>query len=141
MTVLDCVRCGYPHENGDWKYRTWETEAGSVTGWGCVEMGVIKYPEFVPKSVKEDRVKYAGDMVQSHRGGQFSREYAELYPERTKQMLKDGALSIKDVEKSSYVWGKDMKGWDTNKKSDVSAVVGAHKKATKTGKMIHSVKK
>ena len=99
------------------------------------------YPEFVPKSVKEDRVKYAGDMVQSHRGGQFSREYAELYPERTKQMLKDGALSTKDVEKSSYVWGKDMKGWDTNKKSTASAIVGEHKKATKSGKMIHSVKK
>lgn len=71
----------------------------------------VPYPEFIPSSIKEDRKKYFKTLIQPHRGGENSREYAEAYPEKAKQMWGE-----EGVKKSKYVW-KDLSGWDHRNKS------------------------
>jgi hypothetical protein len=117
MKVFFCVIHQKHHSNeGGWRYREWETEAGRVMGWGCAN---VSYPEFIPQRVKDERVEYANDMLQSHRGGELSREYVEAYPERTKAMIKDGAITKEEVKKAKYVW-KEVKG--VKKKVDASMI-------------------
>lgn len=101
-----------------WKYKQWNTENGSVYGWGCAD---VRYPEFVPQKVHEERVTYANDQIQSHRGGELSREFLEAHPQRAKQMLKDGVITKEDVKKSKNVWGRDIPGM--TKKVDAEALI------------------
>ena len=79
-------------------------------------------PEFVPDSLLKERERFAPDMVQSHRQGELSREYVEVYPEKVASMMKDGVLSRDEVKNSKYVWGKDIKGWRSGRKADASDV-------------------
>lgn len=114
-----CVRHGRKHisESG-WRYTKWDTENGIVEGWGCAN---VSYPEFVPNSLKEERVKFANDMLQSHRGGVLSREFLEAHPQRAKQMLKDGAITKEEVKNAKYVWNKDVPG--VKKKVDAESLL------------------
>lgn len=86
------------------------------------DISFAKYPEFVPNSIREEREKFAPDMVQSHRQGELSREYVEIYPEKVASMMKDGVLSRDEVKNSRYVWNNDIKGWRSGKKADASDV-------------------
>ena len=90
-------------------------------GWECSDSH-IPYPEFVPESVHKDRVTYASDQLQSHRGGNLSREFVEVNPGRIKKMIKEGALTKKEVKDSKYVW-KEVKGWEKGKKVDADMLV------------------
>lgn len=74
--------------------------------------------EVTTQSIKDGRVQFASDMVQSHRQGQLSREYVELYPDKAEGMVKEGVITKRDVEKSKYVWKGDIDKWDRNKKAD-----------------------
>lgn len=105
MKVFDCILHGKPHTNpGGWTYRTWETEQGKVMGWGCSD---VHFPEFVPKRIKDDRVKYLKSQIQSHRGGELSKEFVQLYPEKTKGMIKAGVVTKEQVKRAKRVW-KDL---------------------------------
>ena len=77
----------------------------------------------IENRIRKGREEFAGDMVQSHRSGQFSREFAELYPERTKGMIKEGIVSRDEVHKSKYVWKGDIhRSWERNKKVDAKMI-------------------
>lgn len=89
-------------------------------GWECSEVN-ISFPEMVPQKFHEERRIYANDMLQSHRGGQLSREFLEAHPQRAKQMLRDKAITKEDVKSSKYVWNKDVKG--VTKKMDAEALI------------------
>ncbi len=60
----------------------------------------------------EEGKRYACDSVQPFRQGELSREFVELYPDRVKKMIKDGAVTSKEVKNSKDVWRKDLKGLD-----------------------------
>ena len=117
MQVFDCVRCKKEHtsEKG-WRYREWHFEDGNVWGWGCSDIN-IQYAELTTKEIKEARQEYASDQVQSHRQGELSREFVELYPDRTEGMIKEGVISQREVERSQYVWKGDIhNSWERNRK-------------------------
>lgn len=110
------------HSASAWRGKPIETKKGIKIIHYCLEQSEQpKYPEFVPQSLQEERVKYANDQLQSHRGGQLSREFIEAHPKQAKQMLKDGAITKEDVKKSKYVWKSDVKG--VTKKIDAEALV------------------
>lgn len=114
-----CVRHKKEHfSEGGWAYRDWETEEGMITGWGCAD---VKYPEFTTSKIRDERVEYANDMLQSHRGGELSREFLEAHPQRAKQMLKEGSVTKDEVKNSKYVWRNDVKG--VTKKTDAEALI------------------
>lgn len=94
--VLPCTEC---------KKKSREEGLGKLGG----------YPEFTTESIKTGRKEFVTDQFQSHRGGHLSREFVEAYPERTRNMIKDGALSRQEVKKSKYVW-KDLSNWNYRKK-------------------------
>jgi len=99
---LFCVKCGKKHTNPDgWSHRKWEVAGEVVEGWGCHR---VEYYEFVPDRIKEDRKRYAKDLVQPFRSGEFSREFKESYPDQTRQMVKDGSVSKKEVDRAKDVW-------------------------------------
>ncbi len=104
--------------NGGWRYTKWETKTGTIWGWGCAD---VHYPEFTTSKIKEERVTYANDMLQTHRGGELSREFLEAHPRRAKEMLKDKVITKEEVKKSKYVWACDVPG--IRKKVDVEALI------------------
>lgn len=119
MKKVYCVRHQKTHTNdGGWRFTSWDTEKGTITGWGCAD---IHYPEMVPQRIKDERVTYANDQLQSHRGGELSREFLEAYPNQAKKMLRAGAISKEEVKKAKYVWNKDVKG--VTKKIDAEALI------------------
>ena len=63
-----------------------------------------KYPEFIPERIKEDRRKYAKDILQPWRGGEPSREYMKAYPEKSKGMYTD-----QQRRKAKNIW-QDIPG-------------------------------
>jgi hypothetical protein len=71
----------------------------------------VPMPEFIPTKIKDDRKKYFKTLLQPHRGGENSREYAEAYPEKAKEMWGE-----EGVKKSKYVWS-DLSGWNTRDRS------------------------
>jgi hypothetical protein len=89
-------------------------------GWECLD-AVIPYPEFVTQKTRDERVKYANDQLQSHRGGDLSREFLEAHPKRAREMLKGGAITKEDIKNSKYVWKKDVKG--VTKKIDAEELI------------------
>lgn len=119
MKKIYCIRHKKSHtsESG-WRYTKWDTKEGIVSGWGCA---IVSYPEMVPERIKNERVEYANDMLQSHRGGMLSREFLEAHPTRAKQMLQDGAITKEEIKKSTYVWKADVKG--VVKKVDAESLI------------------
>jgi len=69
------------------------------------------YPEFVPEYIKKDREKNMKSQIQSHRQGEMSKEFIENYPDKVKGMLKEGAVTEKEVRKARYVW-KDLPNYN-----------------------------
>ena len=101
-----CVKCKKVHKDSHgWGhiYQKWNTEDGIVEGWGCKTHSTPSY-EFVPESIKENRKKYAKDIIQPFRGDEFSKEFATHYPEATNKMIKEGNISKEKVKKAKNVW-------------------------------------
>lgn len=90
MSVDFCVICNEHVEDNNWRYKSW---GNGVEGWGCSRHFKPTPYDWTPESVKEDRVKYARDLVQPYREGEFSSEFKELYPEQAKGMVGEGAIS------------------------------------------------
>ena len=63
-----------------------------------------EYPEFVPQRVHDERRKHLADQIQSHRQGDLSREFVELYPEKIEDMVKHGTVTQDDVKNAKNVW-------------------------------------
>lgn len=66
--------------------------------------------EVTTDEIRRQRIDYAPDMIQSHRGGELSKEFVQLHPDRVKGMLKEGAVTQKEVDNAKDVWKKDMPG-------------------------------
>ena len=120
MTSFNCVLHGRKHTNPfGWKLREWNTEKGVVRGWGCLESGEATPYEFTPQRIKDERKEYAADQLQSHRGGNLSREWVETYPVKARELVKAGIITKQEVKKSKYVWKeRELKNWESKKKID-----------------------
>lgn len=116
-----CYKHDREHEAPNWRGTPVTTQAGVEIRHICLENGESHYPEFVPQYVHDERITYANDMLQSHRGGQLSKEFLEAHPQRAKQMLKDGAITKEEVKNSKYVWRGDVKG--VTKKVDAETLL------------------
>jgi len=103
-----CVICNKKHHDHGWKHTKWSTENGEIDGWGCSLYFKPVNVEFTTDRIRDDRKKYANDLVQSHRQGEFSREFAQLYPDRTKKMIKAGAITKAEVANAKDVWKNDI---------------------------------
>lgn len=82
-------------------YTTWQCPNCKETHTSKRHKGKL---DIVPDRIKEDRAKNRDVMLQPHRDGQFSKEFAEKYPQATKQMIKDGSVTQKEVSKAKNVW-------------------------------------
>ena len=106
MSVSFCAGCGKRHEDYSWKNTTYNFEDGQRTGWFCTRFfKPSKSREWVPDSLKQDRIKYAPDTVQPFRGGKASREFLERYPEQAKK-----TFTPKEMKSAKNVWKGDLKG-------------------------------
>lgn len=72
---------------------------------------IVSQKEWITDQMKKERGIHAKDMVQPFRGGEFSREFAKLYPDQTKKMIDGGSVTKDRVIKSKNVWNdiKDVK--------------------------------
>jgi len=60
--------------------------------------------EMTSSTIKEERMKYQKDIIQSFREGQLSKEFVETYPEKVKQMVQEGHVSSNEVKMAKNVW-------------------------------------
>jgi len=58
--------------------------------------------EFTTESIKEDRLAYAEDIIQPHRGDTLSKEYVDRYGKKGL-----GNISDEELAKAEPVWSKD----------------------------------
>lgn len=63
--------------------------------------------EITTAKIKEDRQVYKKDILQPFRDSHLSKEYVEAYPERVGQMLKEGNITVKEVNEAKEVWDLD----------------------------------
>lgn len=70
--------------------------------------------EFTSEEIKEGRKQSFRSTIQRFRDGELSREFVEAYPERAKDMVKNGIVTEKQVKNSRDVWGdiSPMGGWE-----------------------------
>lgn len=114
MSKQYCYGCQKKHEGLNWLTRFEDIE--KANGIISEEMVTVcrKYfkprsYEMVPDYIKQDRLKNLASQIQSHRGGELSKEWIGLHPEKTKDMVKHGALTEKEVNKAKNVWS-DLPG-------------------------------
>jgi hypothetical protein len=101
MSRTYCIKCKKKHEGYSWRNRG--------QGWFCDDS--MKYPEFTTEKIKEERKKYLKSQIQSHRQGIMSKEFIKFYPDKVKGMLKEGAITRKEVREARNVW-KDLPNYD-----------------------------
>lgn len=101
--------------NSDHGWRAYIGESGEVVN-ECLGFDRGKYPEFVPEYIKTDRIKNLASQIQSHRGGELSKEFVELYPDRVKGMVKSGAIKQEEVKRAKNIW-TDLPGYHNLKKT------------------------
>jgi hypothetical protein len=60
--------------------------------------------EITTPEIKESRKVFEDDIVQPFNDGHLSKEYVEAHPERIGQMLKEGNVTVKEVNEAKEVW-------------------------------------
>lgn len=127
--TYNCPLCGKGWVWNEWAENSWFSTTTAQTCDECRpkmtreqemrENGVEKkespYPEFVPEYIKDERKKYAKDIVQSHRQGELSQEFVENYGDKLLDQVKDGVLSSDEIRRSKNVWGRDLPGIESQK--------------------------
>ena len=58
-------------------------------------------------NVQEARRKHRKELLQPYREGQFSQEFKEAYPDKSRDMVKQGVISKKQYKNAKKVWGND----------------------------------
>ena len=86
----DCVEC--PKCGGDSKHY------GYVTNFS---MGGAK------DRINEQRRTHRKELTQPYRQGEFSKEYKDYYPEQSRKMVKEGAITQKQHDNAKKVWGNE----------------------------------
>lgn len=102
MKTLFCVRCNKKHSSPwGWRHRKWHTEQGVVDGWGHVDSRESRPLEITTEAIKNDRKKYANDLVQPYLpDGSFNGKFRDLYPAQTKDYIKEGNVTKKQVKEA-----------------------------------------
>jgi hypothetical protein len=104
MTTF-CTACNKEHEDVGWRFTSYTIEQDGQeikkSGWFCETSSgrKVSYPEFVPNRIKEDRKKYAKDLIQPFRDGVMSQEFIDAYPQQAKKYPKDLVSKAKNVWK------------------------------------------
>lgn len=93
-----CGFCKKKHEDFNWKTQEDKKEKQGYI-WICSKYFTPSRPEFVPDRIKEDRKKYAKDILQPWRSGEASREFIDAYPERSKKLF-----TKKEIATAKKVW-------------------------------------
>ena len=85
MAKFKCAGCKEEHEDMNWKHTELEFEDGKREGWFCSKYFKPSSHEWVPDRLKQDRKKYATDMIQPYRGGEPNKEFIKHYPRESKR--------------------------------------------------------
>jgi hypothetical protein len=62
--------------------------------------------EVTTEEIREGRRVFKKDITQPYRDGQLSKEYVEEYPNRIKEMIKEGNITQEEVKNAKPVWGE-----------------------------------
>ena len=89
MSIIKCAGCDIEHEDYNWKHTTYDFEDGERTGWFCSKYFKSKSYEWIPERIKQDRKKYAKDLIQPFRGGEPNKEFVKEYPRESKDYFTD----------------------------------------------------
>ena len=119
MLSFYCYIHNEEHLASGWRGKPEKTAKGVIIKHYCDNN--IAYPEFTTESIKNGRLEYANDQIQSHRQGELSREFLEAHPKQAKKMLDNGVITKEQVKKSKRVWGNDIPGM--TKKIDAEALI------------------
>jgi len=84
-----CVDCNRSHNSFAWKYDS--------NGWHCQQKS--KKYEFTTEQIKQDRKKYAKDLLQPWRSGEASKEFIDAYPVQSKKYF-----TSKEIKGARDVW-------------------------------------
>lgn len=98
--IEKCIGCNKVHDHTHWK--SW-FENGKIV-YLCALHFKPTPVEFVPQSIRDERAKYLKSQIQSHRQGEVSKEFTELYPEKTKEFVDAGVMTQKEVDRAKPVW-------------------------------------
>ena len=60
--------------------------------------------EVTTESIKKDRKIYQKDLYQPFRQNELSKEYVEAYPDRIKEMVKEGHVTKEEIKNAKNVW-------------------------------------
>lgn len=115
-----CQGCHRKHDDFNWK--GWYEKDKRQVVYICSQFFKPSSIEVIPQRIKDERERYGADQIQSHRQGEFSREYAETYPDRTREMIEAGVVTRQEVKKSKYVWRNDIKNTDKARKIDADLI-------------------
>lgn len=63
--------------------------------------------EFTTEKIREDRKKFKKDLYQPWREGEISKEFLDTYPDKAKEMVKEGIITKKQHDSAKEVW-KDV---------------------------------
>ncbi|HEC66390.1 MAG TPA: hypothetical protein ENI23_13975 [bacterium] len=96
MKAIYCIHHQRVHESMGWSHKKWD---GENDAWGCNDS--VKYPEFVPDGLKQDRKEHAKDMIQPRRGGEPNPEFIKHYPQHAEKHYNSQELA--QVKKTSVV--------------------------------------
>lgn len=99
MSKLFCIVCQEEKEDSAWRHKEWN----GVQGWGCSKhfnhYGSVK--EWIPQSMKDQRKEYKKQLTQPYLpDGSFNGAFKEHYPEISKEMVKEGAITKTQFEKA-----------------------------------------
>jgi len=121
MLSFYCYKHNEEHIASGWRGKAYKTQNGIEIRHVCLDYSEAHYPEFIPERIKDERVEFANDQIQSHRGGELSREFLEAHPKRAKELLNNGVITKEEVKKAKNVWQGDIKGM--TKKIDAEALL------------------
>ena len=86
MAKFECKGCNRKHDDFNWKHTSYEFEDGKRSGWFCTKwFKPSGAKEWVPERIKQDRKKFAKDMIQPYRGGEPNKEFVKEYPRESER--------------------------------------------------------
>ena len=106
--IMNCDGCLRKHNASQWKaFYQGSTLLHICSKW----FSPSRSPEIVPQRVKDQRAKHFKSTVQPWRGGYPSREFMDLYPEKSKKLF-----SSRELLTAKNTW-KGEPGWNYRDKT------------------------
>ena len=99
MSTRYCGLCDQDIEDYNWRNKDWRSDGNDF--WACSRHFTPSPHEFLPQSMKDDRKKYNKELTQPYLpDGSFNGAFKRHYPDISKDMVKEGAITQRQLEKA-----------------------------------------